>query len=134
LKKTGAEELQELTGEEVRSYATYQEQEHSQDSAVDTTTGAPEDLLLGSWQSVDSSDIAGRETSGTTAAGSSVGAETGQESSAGALEEVEEATRRRSLKTGYTSQGTRAICSGHDCWSPTGALLEPTAKNLLLGN
>jgi hypothetical protein len=49
LKKTGAEELQELTGEEVRSEATYQEQEHSQDSAVDTTTGAPEDLLLGRW-------------------------------------------------------------------------------------
>lgn len=131
VKKTGARELQELTEEEVRSQAKSQEQENSQDSAVDTTTGAFEDLLLGSWQSVDSSDITGAGASGTTAAGSTVGAETKESpQQVGALEEVEEASRRRSWKTGYTM--TARELSAVD--TTTGALLEPIAKNLLLEN
>jgi hypothetical protein len=41
------------------------------------TTRAPEDFLLGSWQSMHSSDITQGEAAGATAAGSTAGAETG---------------------------------------------------------
>jgi hypothetical protein len=59
---------------------------------VNTTTRAPKDFLLASWQSVHSSDITEGEASAVTAAEATAGTKTVEDSSTEAQEEAEDTT------------------------------------------